>query len=68
MARRQLIKSGEGARSLEIVGSRMSASAMALRNWAARQLLAHLWVDVDTPEGGALLAAAERPPTTCPWW
>ena len=59
MARRQLIKSGEGARSLEILGSRMSASALGLRNWAARQLLAHLWVDVDTPEGEALLAAAD---------
>ncbi len=55
MARREQLRTGEGARSLEIVGNRTSASGLALRNWAARQRLIHAWVDVDTPEGEALL-------------
>jgi thioredoxin reductase (NADPH) len=57
MARREVLRTGEGARSLEMLGSRMSAAALALRNWAARQQLAHVWVDVDTPEGEALLGS-----------
>lgn len=55
MARREILRGGEGAHSLEIVGSRMSAAGLALRNWAARQRLIHAWTDVDTPEGAALL-------------
>lgn len=55
MARREELRTGEGAQSLEIVGNRTSASGLALRNWAARQRLIHAWVDVDSPDGEALL-------------
>jgi thioredoxin reductase (NADPH) len=59
MARREYLRSGEGARSVEILGSRTSSVALALRNWAARQLLPHTWIDVDTPEGQALVAVLD---------
>src|SRR5437764_3902187 len=57
MARREALRSGGGARSVEIVGSALSAAAQALRNWAARQQLPHTWFDVDDPAGAALAAA-----------
>ncbi|HVS43563.1 MAG TPA: FAD-dependent oxidoreductase [Candidatus Dormibacteraeota bacterium] len=55
MARRETLRTGEAAHSLEILGSRMSAAALSLRNWAARQRLIHTWIDVDTPAGRSLL-------------
>ena len=58
MARRRVLREGEGALSLEILGERVSAPTLALRNWAARQELAHIWVDVDTEPGRAQVAAA----------
>src|SRR3954453_22062669 len=57
MARRESLRAGAGARSVEIVGSALSPAAHALRNWAARQQLPHMWFDVDDPEGVALAAA-----------
>ena len=57
MARREYLRTGEGARSIEILGSRTSSVALALRNWAARQQLPHTWIDVDTPEGSLLVNA-----------
>jgi len=57
MARRELLRTGEGARSIEVVGSRSNAAALALRNWAARQQLPHVWVDVETPSGEAMIAS-----------
>jgi thioredoxin reductase (NADPH) len=59
LARRQLLRDGPGARALEIVGSGFSAAALALRTYAARQQLAHLWVEVDSPAGAATSARAE---------
>jgi thioredoxin reductase (NADPH) len=53
LARRQLLREGPGAQSLEIVGSGFSAAALALRTYAARQQLPHVWVDVDIPAGAA---------------
>jgi thioredoxin reductase (NADPH) len=57
MARREFLRTGEGARSVEVVGSRTSSAALAVRNWAARQQLPHTWIDVDTPEGEMVLAS-----------
>jgi len=57
MARREALRTGEGARSIEVVGSRSSAAGLALRNWAARQRLPHVWVDAETPEGENLIAS-----------
>jgi thioredoxin reductase (NADPH) len=56
IARRSMLQSSEGARSIELLGSRSSREAFALRNWAARQQLAHMWIDVETPEGESLRA------------
>ncbi len=58
MARRDLLRTGEGARSIEVLGHRSSAAALALRNWAARAQIPHLWLDIDTPEGQALAHVA----------
>ncbi len=57
LARRQLLRAGPGAQTLEIVGSGFSAPALALRTYAARQQLPHVWVESDSPEGTAALAA-----------
>ena len=57
IARRALLRTGEGARSVEILGSRWSPASLALRNWAARLQLPHLWIDVDDASGAALAQA-----------
>jgi thioredoxin reductase (NADPH) len=57
MARRRYLREGEAARSIEILGSEMSAGALALRIYAARQQLPHTWVEIDTPAGAALARA-----------
>ena len=57
LARRHLLRAGPAAHTLEIVGSAFSAPALALRTYAARQQLPHVWVEADSPEGTATLAA-----------
>ena len=57
LVRRQNLRAGEAARTIEILGSDLSASALALRTYVARRQLPHLWVDIDTPAGGALANA-----------
>ena len=57
MARRRNLRGGEAARSIEILGNEMSAGALALRTYAARQQLPHTWVEIDTPAGAALARA-----------
>ena len=57
MARRRCLRAGEAARSIEILGSEMSAGALALRTYTARQQLPHTWVEIDTPAGAALARA-----------
>ncbi|WP_406831709.1 FAD-dependent oxidoreductase [Pedococcus sp. KACC 23699] len=64
--RRDHLRDSPAARSIEIVGSGMSAEALALRTFAARQRLPHVWLDIDTLPGRALmslvpLAAADLP-------
>ena len=71
LARRQLMQSNGGARSVEILGSRLSSATHALRNWAARQQIAHVWLDIDEPGGRALAAtmgvqAADLPVVVTP--
>lgn len=58
LARRQLLRDGAAARSLEIVGSLVSSSSLALRTYVARQLLPHVWFDADSFEGRAFMRAA----------
>ena len=66
IARRTLLQRGEGAASIQIVGSRFSPEASRLRNWAARQHLVHRWIEVETPAGEALLHELEVDGTDLP--
>ena len=58
VARRELLRAGEGARAVRIVGSRYSPEALALRGFAARSRVPHTWIDVeDADDAGVLLAS-----------
>ena len=58
VARRQLLQHSTGARAVEIVGNPRSAAGLALRTYAARQRLIHVWFDADGPAGEALMGSA----------
>ena len=58
VARRELLRRSFVARAVEIVGSPLSAAALALRTYAARQALIHLWFDATTPAGQAMMASS----------
>ncbi len=47
LARRESLRSGEGAEAIRIVGSRYSPEAMSLRSFAEHSHLAHTWIDVE---------------------
>jgi thioredoxin reductase (NADPH) len=47
VARREVLRTGEGARAVRIIGSRYSREAMALRAFAARSRLPHTWIDLE---------------------
>jgi thioredoxin reductase (NADPH) len=47
VARREILRSGEGAGAIQIIGSRYSPEAMALRAFAMRSRLPHTWTDVE---------------------
>jgi thioredoxin reductase (NADPH) len=56
-ARRELL-THEASRGLELVGSAMDSAALALRTYAARRRLPHLWFDADSFAGQSLVKAA----------
>ena len=58
VARRELLQRSTGARAVEIVGNPRSASGLALRTYAARQRLIHVWFDADSPAGEALMGSS----------
>ena len=58
IARRELLRRSTAARGVEIVGRALSAAALALRTYAARQRLIHLWFDAGTPEGQAMMESS----------
>jgi thioredoxin reductase (NADPH) len=58
IARRELLRRSTAARGLEIVGHPRSAGALALRTYAARQRLIHLWFDASTPAGHAMMRSS----------
>jgi thioredoxin reductase (NADPH) len=71
VARRDLLSNSPAADGIEIVGSGMSAEALALHTYAARQRVPHLWLDADSMAGRALmrltpLTAAELPAVITP--
>src|SRR5580692_4297808 len=58
IARRELLQRSTAALAVEIVGTDRSAAALALRTYAARQRLIHLWFDADTPAGRAMMESS----------
>ncbi|MGH9096246.1 MAG: FAD-dependent oxidoreductase, partial [Acidimicrobiales bacterium] len=56
MARREILLTSDATRSLQLLGSHTRREALALRTWAARQQLPHMWIEVESPEGEALLS------------
>ena len=58
IARRELLQRSTAALAVEIVGGARSAAALALRTYAARQRLIHLWFDADTPAGRAMMKSS----------
>ncbi len=66
LARRELLRDGPAARTVQIVGSGLSAATLALRTYAARQRLPHSWLDSDDQGGRALMDAAALTPADLP--
>lgn len=57
-ARREILTQSGASRGLELVGSAMDSASLALRTYAARRRLPHLWFDVDSVAGQSLMKAA----------
>jgi thioredoxin reductase (NADPH) len=57
VARREVLRTGEGARAIRIIGSRYSREAMALRAFAARSRLPHTWIDIEGADDVEVLLA-----------
>ena len=58
LARREVLRSGEGAQAIRIIGSRYSPEAMSLRSFAEHSHLAHAWIDVEDAEDADVLLAS----------
>src|SRR5262249_5762942 len=58
IARRELLQRSTAALSVEIIGTDRSAAALALRPYAARQRLIHLWFDAAPPIGRAMMESS----------
>ena len=50
VARRELLRTGQGAQAIRIIGSRYSPAAMSLRAFAEHSRLPHTWIDVEDAE------------------
>lgn len=66
LARREILRAGEGARSVQVLGSGLSAASLALRTWASRAQIAHTWQDIDAPGGAELARALKVRPDALP--
>jgi len=58
LARREILRSGEGAQAIRIIGSKYSPEAMSLRAFAEHSHLAHAWIDVEEAEDVDVLLAS----------
>jgi len=58
LARRQRLNAGPAAQGLEIIGSDLDSGTLALRTYAARLDLPHVWLDADSVEGRSVMRAA----------
>jgi thioredoxin reductase (NADPH) len=59
VARRQNLRDGQAARSIEILAGPASSASMALRTYLNRQQLPHTWTDYASEVGAVLAKAAE---------
>jgi thioredoxin reductase (NADPH) len=50
VARREVLRGGADPNAMRIIGSRYSATALALRSFARRRRLAHTFIDLDDPD------------------
>jgi thioredoxin reductase (NADPH) len=67
VARRELLRSGEGAKAIRIIGSRYSPEAMSLRSFAEHQRIPHAWDDLEDSEDiDALLTSIGAGPQDTP--
>ncbi len=67
LARREVIRSGQGAQSIRIIGSRYSPEAMRLRSFAEHSRLPHSWIDLeDSDDVDALLSGMGLHPQDTP--
>ncbi len=67
LARREFLRSGQGAQAIRIIGSRYSPEAMSLRTFAEHSRLAHTWIDLEGAEDvEALLASMGLGPQDTP--
>ncbi len=67
VARREILRAGEGAGAIRIIGSRYSSEAMALRAFANRSRLPHQWVDLeDLDDAPVYLATLGARPVDVP--
>ena len=57
VARREILRVGEGARAIRIIGSRYSREALALRAFASRSRVPHTWIDIEGDEDVDVLLA-----------
>jgi thioredoxin reductase (NADPH) len=57
-ARRDLLRQSDASRGLELVGTTMDSASLALRTYAARRRLPHLWFDADSVAGQSLMETA----------
>ena len=55
--RRRILQGGDGARSIQLLGSRFSPRTVALRGFLVRAGLPHHWLDVEEVEDAAVLLA-----------
>jgi thioredoxin reductase (NADPH) len=67
VARREFLRTGQGAKAIKIIGSRYSPEAMGLRNFAEHSRLAHTWIDLEDAEDvDALLTSMGVGPADTP--
>jgi thioredoxin reductase (NADPH) len=58
VARRESLRSGQGARAIRIIGSRYSPEAMSLRSFAEHSRIAHTWIDLEEADDVEALLAS----------
>lgn len=59
IARRETVRTTSAAQAIQIIGSRFSREAMALRTFAARNRVAHTWIDLEEAEDVEVLLASK---------